>query len=525
MMLTARLRSWGPSARVAALLLVAATYAPSLGNRWVWDDHDLLEHNPALESLAGIFLRDVFRADEFHSVPVYRPLVMATHAIGQAAHPGPGIEHVVNLLLHLGIVALVAGIARRLGASEAGSWVGAAVFGVHAGASEPVFWATGRHDLLPAGLMLGGWLALLSNRSWLAGTLLGLTPFCKEPYLLVPATVVIWGLARWPPGVSAPPIDLRALGLSTSGVLAYLGVRTWLGWSIEVQSAASNPLPAVGAGIVRFLHLLIVPGAASVVPPVALSPVAGVSVVLGGVAMVFGLRRRPFLAAVLAPLPVWLPTAVASSAIGIVADRYSYGLFAGIGTLLGVLLSRAGRLAWLLPLALAPITLIRGMDWRDDRTLFTADLQLDPANPRAAFHVAFDLHTRQQDCPAAMPLYRIALDVEPRAATNLQYCLMDDSRWAEAAALGPRTSTAAGAMNTARAYAQLDDTASTVVWAKTATERQPGRVEPWELYGRALAKLGRWEEATTALTHAATLDPGNAALGRLRDTARARSSP
>lgn len=534
-------RTWGLSARAGALLLVAATYAPSLGNGWVWDDHELLVGNPGLSSLSSLLLVDVWSPVTGVTSDLYRPLVMLTHALGQALWTGPVVEHLVNLGLHLVAVGFVAGIARRLGASETSAWLGAAVFGVHTGASEAVFWVTGRHDLVPAVMLLGGWLALLSRRSWAAAVLLGLAPFAKEPYLLTPLTVLVWAAAR-------REVDIRALAGSISGAVLYIAVRAGLGLPLPAAAAAASPFGPVGAGTARLLSLLFVPASASATALEVPEPALGAASLLVCAAMLIAIGWAPrqwrtnSLTPIVAALPIWLPTTLAAARIGIVADRYAYLPFASLGVALAVLVARRSPgdttvgapsptrlawLAWLLPLFLAPVTVIRGMDWFDDRTLFTADLQLDPTNPRAAFHVAFDLHTRQGDCARAIPLYRIALDVEPRAATNLQSCLMDDAHWAEAAALGPRASTGSGAMNTSRAYAQLGDLAKAVVWAKTATERQPWRVEAWELYGRALANLGRWEEATAALSQATTLDPENVAVRALRDKAseRARSTP
>lgn len=501
-----------------ALLLVFLAYAPSLGNGWVWDDHQLLEHNPALWSPALIFLRDVFGPEELTRAPVYRPLVMATHALGQAVSPGPGIEHVVNLGLHLGIVALVAAIARRLGASNLGSWLGAAVFGVHAGASEPVFWVTGRHDLVPAALLLGGWVALIDRRSWVAGLLLALAPFCKEPYMLAPLTVLVWGLAL-------RRFDLRAFFLASVGSAAYVGIRTGLGWPLPQDPATTLPFGAIGSAMARFIELLLVPASAAVMAREVPMPALGVGVVAASAVLLAFMWRIPRLAAVVAPLPVWAPGALASAYIGIVADRYAYVLFAGLGIVLAFILPRLGRAAWLIPALLVPITVQRGFDWHDDRSIFAADLRIDPENPKAAYQVGHALHVVDGDCEAAMPLYRIALSKESRAATNLQACLMDGQRWAEAAELGDQTTTAAGAMNTARAHAQLGDGGAVVTWAEIATTREPDRPDTWVLYGKALANVARWNDAVGAFDRALALTPGDEAVQGLRERAVAASGP
>ncbi len=495
---------------------MALVYLPSLGNGWVWDDHELLVGNPALSSLSGILLRDVWGPANGTTSDLYRPLVMATHAIGQALLPGPGIEHVVNLVLHLFIVGCVAGIAQRLGAGARAAWVAAATFGVHAGASEAVFWVTGRHDLVPCALLFGGWLALLHERSWLAGALLALAPFGKEPFLLTPLCVVVWAVA-------ARRLDVRALASSCAGAAAYLMTRGLLGLPLPAGAAGGNPLGPIGAGAAHLAVLVAIPADAAVTSLYHPAPALGLAVLAACGLLGALVWRYPILAAIVAPMPIWLPTTLASAQIGIVADRYAYVLFAGLGILLSTVLPRIGRAGWLVPLLFAPITIQRGFDWVDDASLFGTDLARDPTNPHAAFHVGWDLHLRKGDCAAAAPLYRLALDAEPRAATNLQRCMAEASDWTGVLALGPRTNTPAGAMNTARAASQLGDATSAITWARKATERGPSDPDTWVLYGKTLAIAGQWPEAAAALDQAARLDPANSTIASLRDIATQRA--
>ena len=250
--------------------------------------------------------------------------------------------------------------------------------------------------------------------------------------------------------------------------------------------------------------------------PYVAAPALGAAVLLGCVVLGALTWRVPRLVAIAAPLLIWLPTNLAAAQIGIVADRYSYILFAGAGILLSAALERLGRAAWLIPVALVPITISRGFDWATDATLFGADLRVDPTNPRAAFHVAWDLHLRQGNCAAAMPLYRLALDVEPRAATNLQSCFADAGDWPAVVELGPRTTSSAGAMNTARAYAQLGDLQQAGGWARLATEREPTDPATWVLFAKALANAQRWAEAVAALDRALALNPEDVNVAALR---------
>ena len=150
--------------------------------------------------------------------------------------PEPGthldrVERVLSLALHLLAVALVALAARAANARRVPAWLGAGLLGLHPGASEAVAWISARHDLVASLLLLGGWTALLRRRDVLAGVLLGLAPFAKEPYLLASLTALVW---MW----GARRFSLATLALSLAGVALYLGVRV----AME-QPAAPGPDP------------------------------------------------------------------------------------------------------------------------------------------------------------------------------------------------------------------------------------------------------------------------------------------
>ena len=124
-----RRERWLP---LAVLALVAAAYLPSLGGDWVWDDVYQLRDNPAITRPVLLATRDVWGPTGFadaHNTPVYRPLAMLSYAPGQTLLPGPAVERVLSLALHLGAVALVAWLALALGEGPRAAWFGAACMG------------------------------------------------------------------------------------------------------------------------------------------------------------------------------------------------------------------------------------------------------------------------------------------------------------------------------------------------------------------------------------------------------------
>jgi len=516
-----------PALAVGVLCLVALSYAPSLSGDWVWDDVMQIAGSGALERPLEWLVHDVWWLAEASSPStLYRPLAVITHVPGQALVGGPGVERVINLLLHLIAVVLVARIAARAGADPSAAWLGAALFGVHPGASEAVAWISARHDLLATVFLLGGWLALVHRRDILAGVLLALAPFCKESFLLAPAAAALWMLAsrRFAP---------RTLSISCAGGALYLLIRIAIDLPLPVGAGRlEDPVAALGGVALRGLELAALPGASDALPLFVPSLWMGALVVLaGGAALAFA-RGRLVLGACLTPLPMILPAVAASAESGIVGDRFFYVAFAGLAVASALALSRLGEwnprwvvlVALLIPV-LASGTWLRAGEWRDNRSVFGASLERNPHNPYAAFHVGYAIHIDERSCERAMPYYRASLAVEPRAGNNLQACLIEAGRFEEAIALGPglarrdlRRPTAPA--NTARALLALGRASEAEGWARRALERDSARARSWALLGTCVGRQGRHDEALDAFMRALELDPDNAVARRGGEVAR-----
>jgi tetratricopeptide (TPR) repeat protein len=515
---------------VVVVLLVVLAYLPSLGGGWIWDDHYLLENSPAMHDLRRVLLQDVWGGAGNRATELYRPLAMITHYFTQQLLPGPFSDRLLNLVLHLVCTLAVAQLSRALGASRAAAWLGASFFALHPAVTEPVAWITGRHDLVPATLLLLAWWAWQVERPWLCGVLLALCPFGKEPYLLAVVSMPLWmwGSRRFHPG----PLVLGAVGVGV-----YLAIRQVLGLPLPAGAALEQPVAALGALGVRGLELLLVPDAPDALALYRPSPLMGGGLLLVLVGASLLSRGKPWLVAMLAPWVILAPTAPASAHIGLVADRYYYPLLEVIGVASAVgldwLLRRLSRietripvqaLPWLLPLALLPFSLNRALDWRTDEALWTSAMRHNPNNPYAAFHLAFELHTHQNNCQAAVPLYRRALDADPRAGSNLMACLVALDALDLGAAMGPELAmrpdaTPATAINTARIFLKKGDWEAAKHWAQVGIEREPGRLTGWLVLGEAAEKQGDREAARKAYAQALSLAPGEptatAALARL----------
>jgi tetratricopeptide (TPR) repeat protein len=200
------------------------------------------------------------------------------------------------------------------------------------------------------------------------------------------------------------------------------------------------------------------------------------------------------------------------------------GLAAAFGYAALQLRWRHAAVLFVLPLVWTPFTALRASDWTDNQRLFGATLERTPDHPEALFHVAYDLHTAQGNCEAALPLYAKAMPRSRRAGNNLQACLVELQRWEEAARLGPALAARDSdnpnpALNTARALSRLGDQQSAERWARTGIERRSGLASGHVLLGNVLGLQQRYEEARRSFEQALEIDPGLESARRGRDLA------
>ena len=517
---------------LVVLGLTAAVYLGSLGGSWIWDDVYQLRDNPAITQPLVLATTDVWGptgfADE-RNTPVYRPLAMLSHVPGQTLLGGPGVERWLSLALHLAAVLLVAAIALSLGLGPRAAWFGAACFGLHPAATEAVAWISARSDLLGVVLVAGGMAALGRGRPWLAGALMALAPFCKEPFVLAPLSLGIWmlGLGRR---------DVSAMLLSLLGVVAYFAARHVFGIVTPGAGPAGDPialLGAIGAVAERGLLLLLDPAAPDALPPFVASRVGGVLALLVGLPALLLVPGRPWLAALMAPLPLLALTAPAALGNGLVSDRYFQTALLGVAVAAacGYAALEARRswapLLFAIPLLWAPFTSLRALQWMDNETLFRAAVVRHPDSAEAIFHLAHALHVEGDGCAAALPLYNRAAMESTRAGNNLQACLFEEGRLQQAAEIGPELAerdphNATPAVNTARALSLLGDQQGAERWAREAIRRDPRRTSGWVLLGNVLGMEGRFAEASEAFEAALDVSPDLTAALRGRSLAQRR---
>src|SRR5436190_5468840 len=110
-------KPWLPAATAAVFSLLL--YAITLGGTYVYDDFDILFNDARLRNPDQwkLYLTQSYNGGVDN---LYRPLVSMTYAVQWWLHGDrPWAFHLVNILLHAGVCALVAELARRLSGTRA----------------------------------------------------------------------------------------------------------------------------------------------------------------------------------------------------------------------------------------------------------------------------------------------------------------------------------------------------------------------------------------------------------------------
>jgi len=153
---------------VAAVVfaLTALTYSNSLDNGFHFDDEHSLTENPHIRTLdnAAQFFMDPQTFSRNPGSEMYRPLVVLSYALNfRIGELEPRGYHLVNLLIHLGVVGLLAALLVSWGWDLPRAAVVACLFAVHPLASEPVNYISSRSESMAAVFVLASVVLYLSH--------------------------------------------------------------------------------------------------------------------------------------------------------------------------------------------------------------------------------------------------------------------------------------------------------------------------------------------------------------------------
>jgi len=439
-----------PSIRLLLAILVAITlltYGNCLLNGFVWDDQNIIIKNPVNRDLANIprvlFSADVVYADDTGFY--YRPLNRLTYLLEFSLYGlQPAGYHLVNLLVHLANVLLLFALGQRLFGEPVAAFASALLLAVHPVATEAVNFISGRNNALATFFVLSSVLLFLRgsetrrNRFFI---LTGITFFAglltKEIALMTLPLLLLWSADT--SGKEQVPLSLgqrcRALIPCGIAVLLYLALRAVampavLGPatnSMDIWQRLAQNLYAVPV----YISLILFPTDLKVyydIPADYLSRWQVIAPVwLAGSAALYLLlrqRNRPVLFALLWLGLNYIPIShIVPFASAPIAERYIYlpaigfWLLAGAGVAWIEARPQFRRLLvpglTILAIGLAVPTWLRNREWRDDFSLFAAQVRTDPASAFGHYNLGA-VYRERGELDLAREQWQITVAIDPR---------------------------------------------------------------------------------------------------------------
>ncbi len=537
---------------VAAAIGLAAVgvYLNALPNGFVFDDLRLILANPWLgdwSSVPEVFSSHVGAFDEsieggaLYYCPMVHLLLMMGHSVFGAE---PWGFHLLNVLLHAGVSALVFLAARRVvSGAMLPAFAAGLLFAVHPIHTEVVAWVSGIVDLSCTFLSLLAFLYYARHRDQPGHSVVPslvcffLAALCKEPALTLPAILVAYDrfvlrepleLKRYTPYATLAGIYLliRIVVLSGAEGAAQVHDMTAYEYALNVIALFSayvwKLLLPVGLNAVYEFHpvatFLNLHGAISLF-----------TTALFVALMLFARKRNPiiFFGLVMMTLPL-LP-ALYLPGLGEVpfAERYLYWpsvgfLFAGIecARLLAAKLAMRSSTLAAATLALVTIfyaagTVARNPVWRDSLSLWEDTAAKSPSDYRVLSNLGNEYIAQGRFDDGIRVLNdatRVGGDGFPMGHMNLGTAYASSGRFDEAiasyrAALRIQPDFAQAAANLGNAYVAKGVVVLTALELAELAELKPDDARLHNRIGAAYAALEMADEAIRYYQSAMRLDP------------------
>jgi len=146
------------------LVLALSAYWPTLRLGFLWDDHVMIESNPALRSWSAAHLKHDFTTDVFdgHGNPYYRPLQTLANRLDYTLwglHPFG--YHLTNFAYHAGNSLLIGELVLALGLGPLIALLAGGLFAVHPIGVEQLMIIAGRAELMSFFFLLANLLLFL----------------------------------------------------------------------------------------------------------------------------------------------------------------------------------------------------------------------------------------------------------------------------------------------------------------------------------------------------------------------------
>jgi len=400
-----------PDRRIVWLLLIVLAITPyltGLRHAWVYDDYGVIVENEFLSEPSAwsrLLTLDTIRDAEV--IDGQRPVVVASYLADRSVWGiVPAGFRTTNIILHLIASVLVFFLLLRLGSMPHVAGWASVLFVVHPLAVEAVISPAFREDLLYSvfgfAFLLLWWTPRISILRGVFGLcVLVLAVLSKEAAVVFPVLLGCgwWWCPKLRPSRATMSVCLIGSLVIAGGLLAMM----MAGRPVQAVGGVWNGLSLRGAEGWWTAPWLAVSMLAKLAVPVSMSvdyvvmPVTGLSDsrfwlawgVLGvlGVMVVRDRRALVLKLAVVWMLILFLPVSNLLPLYNPTADRYAYAMIPGFTWALTLFAFRWHFCGWVALVAVAGLwaglTWSRIGDWKNDRTLWTAALEVEPRSARA----------------------------------------------------------------------------------------------------------------------------------------------
>ncbi len=434
---------------IIIFVCLLAAYANSFKNQFVYDDVEFVVRNSYIKDLGNwsLFFSDISSQSEFIRFSHYRPLVTLSFAFDYAIGGlNPVVFHVTNFLLHGLNSILIFWLIGLLFKDDLLALATALLWGLHPVQTEAVSWVAGRGGIMATSFYLLSAISyikwrLQSKRRWLACSglafLAGL--FCKEMVVVLPLLLILIDYLEDSGGKHLRKKWWFYLVLLIIAGVFWLirahvvgGLAMPLTWSDDFFEILSTMSRVMG----RYFFLLFVPLGlrADYQFPVTSALLRAdviliLTLIIGLLYSIFYFREKKPLVSLslgfffinILPVSNLIPFQV------IIAERFLYLPLLGFSLLCAHLI--VGLKKWSKSLVYGVLLLIclvyigltwrQNKVWRNEGTLWTRVIKLEPENTKARYGLGtFYLNRGQYDRAAAELEVAVRLDDTSYLAFN-----------------------------------------------------------------------------------------------------------
>jgi tetratricopeptide (TPR) repeat protein len=438
---------WNKPTAMVIILLTGATlltYGNSLLNGFVWDDHDIVVNNPLNRDHARI--AEVFSSADStisgNQDAYYRPLNRLTYMLEyQIFGLRPAGYHAGNIIIHLMTAILLYALALKLMGRAVPAFIAALLFVVHPVNAESVNFISARNGLLAAFFVLLTAISYLHAEAvhrksyyYLSGLLFFLGLLCKEPALMLPIVLFLFGMTgvrTFSTGIKEKLLSYLpfALGAGVYAVLRTNALSSVIGGNRIADGLGERLLQNIYI-IPKYVTIILFPlqlNALYSVPDDILAEAAWlVPIWLVLLAFILMLDRKKavvrfgllWVAINFIPISNIVPIPSAP-----MAERYLYlpaiGLWLIVADQVCVLYERSAFKRALIAIGasimicLSVITLQRNGDWRDNIAFYTHMGKRNPDSALAHFSLGL-AHWERDEIPQAQSEWKRTAEIDPR---------------------------------------------------------------------------------------------------------------